>query len=253
MNQPALDFIQESYDEETVRSLIEDFQKKGYAVLPNLFKRETVDPFLQQLQEAVYFNGLEYRIPDDSLLHVWAAQAPRVRQILTPALTHTVAAALPSLCNTMWIIAPHDRPDLVPAWHKDREPDGMPGKEYHYPIDVFVGFYFEDLTLEKGPLKVIPGSHWDTRITPHTNHPHEIVYSKKEDGLLLDQRIWHCGVPRTVPGLRFLVVYAYYLVPVHYGRVHIMPRIQREIWMRQRSRRDLAFWGGTFHPTEEIS
>ncbi len=124
----------------------------------------------------------------------------------------------------------------------------MPGAEYQYPKDVFVGFYFEDLSEEKGPLRLIPGSHWDSRITPYTDHPREIVLANKEDGVLLDQRVWHCGAPRSVPGVRVLVVYAYYLAPVHYGHVPKMPRGKREIWMRQTGRLDQAFWGGPFAP-----
>jgi hypothetical protein len=58
-------------------------------------------------------------------------------------------------------------------------------------------------------------------------------------------------MPRTIPGMRLLVVYAYYLVPVHYGHVHVMPLIQREIWMKQKNRDDLAFWGGIFAPPKE--
>jgi ectoine hydroxylase-related dioxygenase (phytanoyl-CoA dioxygenase family) len=151
----------------------------------------------------------------------------------------------------MWLISTEDLTDQVPGWHKDREPEGMPGKEYHYPIDVFAGFYFDDVTDEKGPLKIIPGSHWDGMITPYTDHEHRSVYCRKEDGIILDQRTWHSGTPRTVPGMRFLVVYAYYLVPVHYGRTHIMPSIQREVWMKQTTRNDQAFWGGTFGPPKK--
>ncbi len=246
MERPVLEFVEDPYDEQTARTLIDGFQKTGCAVLPHVFTRDTVDPFLQQLQAAVYDNGVEYTMPDDLPHHVWAAQASRVRQILVPALTHTLAAGLPSLSNSMWIIQPEGRPDLVPAWHKDREPEGMPGSEYQYPKDVFMGFYFEDLTEEKGPLRLIPGSHWDSRITPYTGEPDKIVLANKEDGVLLDQRVWHCGVPRTVPGIRILVVYAYYLAPVHYGHVPKMPRAQREIWMRQTKRDDQAFWGGPF-------
>ncbi len=248
MEQPRLRFTQDAYAEEAVAEIIRSFQTKGYAVLPNVFERESVDLFAEQLRAAVDHDGIEYRICDDSPLYVWAAQAPRVKQVLVPALTHTAAAGLPSLCNTMWIIQPHDRPDLVPAWHKDREPEGMPGSEYHYPIDVFVGFYFEDLTDDRGPLRAIPGSHWDSSMTPFTEAPQDVVLCRKEDGLLLDQRIWHCGTPRTVPGIRCLAVYAYYLVPVHYGHVPQMPAIQREIWMRQTTRREQAFWGGAFAP-----
>ena len=191
MEEPALRLSQEAYEEETVEEIIHSYQTKGYAILPGVLERDSVDPFLKQLEAAAYHDGVEYRMPDDLPLYVWAAQAPRVRQILVPALTHTQAAGIPSLCNTMWMIQPQDQPELVPTWHKDREPEGMPGSEYHYPIDVFVGFYFDDVTEEKGPLKVIPGSHWDSRITPYTGEPHEIALCRKEDGVLLDQRVWH--------------------------------------------------------------
>ncbi|MHC4400581.1 MAG: hypothetical protein ACYTG0_12970 [Planctomycetota bacterium] len=99
----------------------------------------------------------------------------------------------------MWIIQPAGKPDLVPKWHKERDPDGMLGSDRQYPKDVFVGVYFEYLTEEEGQLRVIPGSHWDARITHHTCHRHEIVLANKEDGVLLNQRVWHCGVPRTPP------------------------------------------------------
>ncbi len=251
MKQPSLKFVEEKYDDETVKKIVEQFQRDGYAVLPDLFQRESVDPFVEELKEAVHFDGLGYTIPQASPLHVWAAQAPRVRQIITPTLTHTAASALPSLCNTMWLLSTQDLTDQVPGWHKDREPEGMPGNEYHYPIDAFVGFYFDDVTDEKGPLTIMPGSHWDASVTPYTDAPKKKVYCRKEDGILLDQRTWHCGRPRTVPGMRYLVVYAYYLVPVHYGQVHVMPDAQREIWMKQQGRLDQAFWGGIFAPPKE--
>ena len=252
MEDIALRFTDEPYAEETVREFIDGFQSKGYAVLPNVFDRDSVDGYLAQLRDAVRFDGIQYVMPDDSPLHVWAAQAPRVRQILAPALTHSVAPGIPAMCNSMWIITPHDCPEMTISWHKDREPDGMPGNDYHYPIDVFVGFYFEDLDEERGPLNVIPGSHWDSRITPYTGEPHDVVLCNKEDAVLLDQRVWHCGTPRAIPGLRILVVHAYYLAPVHYGHVPPMPRSQHALWMRHKGRRsDQAFWGGPLAPPIE--
>jgi hypothetical protein len=115
MEPPALEFVEEPYDDDTLNALITGFQKTGYAVLPNVFERQSVDPFLKQLQAAVYHDGIEYGMPDDALLHVWAAQAPRVRQILVPAMTHTAAAGLSALRHPQFF---HPPPHVVVSFNR---------------------------------------------------------------------------------------------------------------------------------------
>jgi ectoine hydroxylase-related dioxygenase (phytanoyl-CoA dioxygenase family) len=67
----------------------------------------------------------------------------------------------------------------------------MPGKEYLYPLDVFLAFYFEDIDEDHGPTQILPGSHRDVSLRPNTDAPVESILLNMEDALLIDQRAWH--------------------------------------------------------------
>ena len=249
-DQPALKFNSDLYTPEVMGTILDQFREKGWARLPQLFERESVDAFVEQVHRARFHNGLEWTLPDDQPIFVWAAQAPRIRQVIVPAMSYSVAPPVPSLFLSVWIIQPVDTPQVVPKWHKDRQPEGMPGNQYHYPDDVFVAMYFEDMTEECGPALIVPGSHRDGAITPWSGEPHEAMLGRKEDGILLDQRAWHCGMPRTLPGTRLTALYGYFPVPLFYGAPLRMPRAQRDAWMKAGSREDQGFWGGIFRPPD---
>lgn len=249
---PALRFVDQAYDDDTLGSILAAFREKGYARLPAVFERPTVDGFLGQLHGAMSHNGIELKVPDESPLSIWAAKAPRIRQVLGPALSHSVAQPRPCLYMSIWAIQPESECGGVATWHKDREPDGMAGSEYHYPKDVFVGMYFEDVEERLGPTRIVPGSHRDLALSPYAGSPHEDICCRKEDAYLLDQRAWHCGTPRTAPGTRTLVVYGYFPVPLHYSSPLVMPRAQQQAWVRATKREDRAFFGGIFAPPEEL-
>jgi len=251
MEAPLLQFEAERYPKDTLDNLMAEFRERGYVILPKVYRRDSVDAYVQQVKQALVFDGLEWDLPIDSPLIIWPAQAPRVRQTLTPALSHSVANPLPSLYMNRWLIQPSEDPNSVPEWHKDREPDGMPGQEYHYPKDVFVGMYFDDLTWEKGPTRIIPGSHRDNSLLPKVS-PDTPIFCQKEDALLFDQRTWHCGSPRKVPGLRILAVYGFYPVPLHYSFCFRMPEAQKKAWLQATKREDRVFFGGPFLPPNEL-
>jgi len=41
---------------------------------------------------------------------------------------------------------------MTGSWHKDRQHEGMPGREYHYPLGVHLGIYYRDMEdIEDGP------------------------------------------------------------------------------------------------------
>ncbi len=251
MEKPALEFVNELYSDDEVDKMLSQFREKGWVILPDVLKRESVDPFVVQLEELMYHDGLQYNIPDDSPHYLHAVFAPRGRQLLPDALSHSQAKPVPSLHITIIIIQADADSSYIPDWHKDREPDGMPGKEYHYPLDVFLAFYFEDMTDDHGPTQVIPGSHRDLSLTPFLEDaPLDTIYCRKQDALLIDQRTWHRGTPRVVPGSRFLFVYGLYALPHLYGNTHHMPRAQRRAWMKAKTSKDRVFLGGPFAPPD---
>lgn len=250
MKEPALRFVEEPYSEETVQTMVRDFQEKGYAILPDVFERGSVDSFVDQLKEIMYFDGTKYTIPDESPHYIHCAYTPRVRQILPDVLSFSSAKPFPCLHTTILVIETDEAHGYAPDWHKDREPEGMPDNAYHYPLDVFAGFYFEDMTEDHGPTLLIPGSHRDGSIHPGSNSPVEPVYCRKQDALLLDQRVWHRGTSRKAPGYRFLIVYGYYALPHFYGTTFHMPKSQRMAWMQSRNMKDRIFFGGPFAPPD---
>jgi hypothetical protein len=249
---PALEFVESPFTSEEVDGMMRQFRDRGWVVLPDVLKRETVDPFVRQLEGLMVHVGYKYTIPDDTPHYLHALFAPRGRQVLGPALSHSVARPLPSLHTTIVIIQARGDASDIPEWHKDRAPDGMPGTDYHYPLDVFLAFYFEDMTDDHGPTLVIPGSHRDVTITPQTpGVPVDAVYCRKQDALLIDQRTWHRGTPRKVPGTRFLFVYGLHAVPHFYGASFHMPRSQRHAWMNASNIRDRVLLGGPFAPPDQ--
>ncbi len=252
MAKARLLFNEDTYSKEELSSMIHDFQQRGYAVLPKVFKRDSVSSFKAQLEAIMFHNGLSYTLPDDSSEYMQAALAPRARQILPFALSGSQAKPMPSIHTTIIVIETDEtRGQYAPGWHKDREPDGMPGREYHYPQDVFLAFYFEDIDDDHGPTEIIPGSHWDASITPFTSHVQESIYLKMEDALLIDQRAWHRGLPRKAPGTRFVLVYGIYALPHFYGTTFQMPRVQMNHWMNATNLQDRVYFGGPFAPPRQ--
>ena len=249
MKEPALQFNTELYSQNEIAEMINSFKDKGYAILPKVFKRESIPLFKKQLEEIIVHNGLAYTIPDDSPHYIVSALAPRGRQILPYALSHSVAKAMPTLHTSIFVIETNEtRGKYAPQWHKDREPDGMPGEEYHYPKDVFLAFYFEDIDDEHGPTQIIPGSHRDVSLLPNTDAPVESIHLKMEDALLIDQRAWHRGVARKAQGTRFVIVYGMYAMPHHYGTNFQMPKSQLKQWMSAKTVKDRVYFGGPFAP-----
>ncbi len=248
MMPPKAKFIEESYQIEEVNRMVSEFQEKGYTILRNVFERESVKEFKKQLEELMYFNGNAYTLPDDTPHYIHGALAPRGRQLLPYLLSHSEAKPMPVIHTTIIVIETDEARGYAPEWHKDRQPDGMPGKEYHYPDDVFLAFYFEDIDENHGPTQIIPGSHRDVNLKPNTDAPVESIYLKMEDALLIDQRTWHRGVSRIAPGTRFVIVYGVYAMPHYYGTTKQMPRIQMKHWMNATSLKDRVYFGGPFAP-----
>lgn len=98
------------------------------------------------------------------------------------------------------------------GWHTDGLRDlfygRMPGPMYN------VGFYLDDSPVEKGALRIIPGSHQQgfrdmllrkAYFLDHRDDPEEVVVEAKAGDLTVhDGRLWHRVAPATVSGDRSL-------------------------------------------------
>ena len=250
--EPALRFAESPYHLNDIGNMLLRFRERGYVVLPGVFERGSVDAFREQVEAALVKteNG-RWIMPEDSPLLVWPARAPRIRQALPGALSHATMKPHASMFESAWLVSEPGPPlSADKGWHKDRDHEGMPGREYHYPRDVHLGIYFTDMTPELGPTEVIPRSHRDLQLSPYSGAPVEPFLCRKEDVVLWDQRLWHRGTPRTVPGMRVFAIFGFYGVPVYGHDRRFMPEAQRRALRDATSDADRVFFGGTFLPPE---
>ena len=243
---PSLEFSEEPYGPNQLGNILAQFRARGFAVLPAVFKRDSVDAFREEVEAAVEKDedGRLF-LPDDCMEMVWPLRAPRLRAPLQGALSPSQMAPQVSVFETSWLV--RESGDMRGDWHKDREQEGMPGQEYHYPLCVHLGIYYRDMEPEDGPTGVIPGSHQDQKLNPYNGSREELFLAKKEDVVMWDQRLWHRAHGRSKPGLRVFSIYGFHAVQAFQAyKLRQMPRSLANAWVDAKGTEDEVFYGGAY-------
>ncbi len=246
MTVPALRFREEPYDLNRLNNLLLQFRVKGYVVLPDLFERDSVDPFLAEVQAAIKQNEQgRWFMPDDQPAIYWPIRAPRLRTLLPAALFPAKMTPNVSVFETAWLISESGKEGL--NWHKDRQHEGTVGGNYQYPDSVHLGMYFRDMTPEDGPTRVIPGSHVDQNLHPYNNSPSDFMLPRKQDAVLWDQRCWHAASARQNPDLRIFALFGFQPIQ-SFGNypLRAMPRALVQAWLDAEGTQDEAYFGGAW-------
>ena len=95
------------------------------------------------------------------------------------------------------------------GWHRDFSMRG------EVPLSCNVIVYLDDMTEQRGPTRVVPGSQCGTAMPPRgeaANRPLEgevAVYAGAGDALFINSAIWHSGGRNNTDGLR-RGIFAYY-------------------------------------------
>lgn len=244
MTTPALGFREDPYDPNRLNNLLLQFRARGYVVLPDLFERESVDPFLEEVLAMVKQDDKgRWQMPDDQPAIYWPIRAPRLRAVLPAALHSAKMTPKVSVFETAWLIAESGKVGV--NWHKDRQHEGPLGSEYHYPDCVHLGMYFRDTEPEDGPTRVIPGSHLDQNLNPYNNSPVEMMLPRKQDAVLWDQRCWHAASARQKPGLRVFALFGFQPTQA-FGNypLRAMPRALAQAWLAAAGTEDESYFGG---------
>ena len=162
----ALRFNEQPYNFNEGGNILAQFRGRGWAVLRNVFDRDSVDAFREQLLSrceppslSTAEVGARYVLPDDAPETVAPLYAPRLRQILPQTLSAPRSIGQPraSLVEASWIIEHEGSPESAPesprrAWHKDQQHEGIGSGGYEYPLDVHLAIYLQDVeSLECGP------------------------------------------------------------------------------------------------------
>ena len=246
--EPSLKFVEEPYPLRHLGNLLAQFRAKGFVVLPNVFERDSVDGFRQEVEAAVVKNpGGRLELPEDRPELVYPPRAPRIRAPLCGALSPSQIATKASVFETAWLISQSG--EMTDDWHKDRQHDvGMPGNEYHYPLGVHLGIYYRDMEdIEDGPTAVVPRSHQDQSLNPYNGSAQELFLARKEDVVMWDQRLWHRANSRQKEGWRIFTIYGFYAVQAFQGYpIRQMAKALAQAWIESKGTADEVFYGGAF-------
>ena len=251
--EPALKFVSDLPHPNDRGNLLLHFRERGFAVLKNVFQRDSVAAYLEQVKGQVVAGptpSVPLMLKMDSSVAVWPAKAPRLRHVLRGAFSSWISEPQVALLNPGWLIRPaNPDPKIVHDWHKDADHLGVGNiGSYQYPSVVHALMYFTDMTPAHGPTHVIPRSHRDPTLSPFGGAQEEPLLCEKSDVVLWDQRTWHRGAARTVEGLRIMALFSFYPLPIN-DTPRPMPEAQRAAWLSSTDATDKITFGGPFEPS----
>ena len=245
---PELKFTEEVLHPNSRGNILAKFREKGFAVVPGVFQRDSVDGFRAQIESLVEEGespDQPLRLESDDPILVHPAAAPRLINMLKGTFMAWNNEPHPVLFHPAWVIKPSnpDKP-LVHDWHKDADHEGKSNIHgYSRPTIVHVNMYFEDMTVERGPTYAIPRSHRDPGISPYDGASEEPLICQKGDAGIWDQRLWHRGSSRIEKGVRIVAIFGFYSVPTGAERWTVNPS-QKHAYMAAKSDQEKTLFGG---------
>jgi hypothetical protein len=197
---------------------LEGIQRDGFFLLPNVFQAERVDGMLTLLARVLETThavrsekGSVYAARN--VMHLWPEVTHIARRPPLPEMLTSVLGVDYGLVRVLYFDKPPDQTWALP-WHKDltiavkdnrlasthfRHPTrkaGIPHVEASREVletMLFLRIHLDDVTLENGPLRVIPGSHhFGKPVTLGDVMPHDIL-AKRGDVLLIRPLVAHCS------------------------------------------------------------
>lgn len=170
---------------------VRDFQDQGFVVFESVFDAATVEQW-HRIREALVINH-QFIAGSDEAPEAIGDLVERVPEIALPVVTHpvlfgfaeAVMGPMLQLDSTVLMSSPvvdTSMLDVPVCWHRDRFGYLPTGDTYHRPAAIMMISYMQDLTLEVGPLRVIPRSHIQGITMDNLNERHQ-------DELLLHLRV----------------------------------------------------------------
>jgi len=187
---------------------IKNYQINGYTILENFISESQMTSLRNKYHElnkcslilgspATWFGNL--------LEHAPALVWPIVRHSQVLDILQAVMGPFVQLDNVTLAVFPsvssEDAAGKVNGWHRDRWAN-HPNGNYCRPLAANAISYFQDLTDEYGPFRVIPKSHIDpVEICPDSRDkpdPREVViHLKAGDLIITHNNLIHSGTPNT--------------------------------------------------------
>jgi hypothetical protein len=200
--------------------LLKRIQQDGFAILPGILSARRVDAILLALDrvwqshpDGVMHSQSGSVFGARNLLQMWPEVAQVWKQPPLPALLADILGPDFGLVRVLYFDKPPEQTWALP-WHKDMtiavRDNSLPSPHFAKPTRkagvphveasrevleqmITARIHLDDVTVQNGPLKVLPGSHLSgTTMELGTIHPQDILV-QRGDVLLIRPLVAHCS------------------------------------------------------------
>jgi len=201
-------------DAERVRSIEVD----GYAVIPDLLSGDRLESIRVELGR-LPTTGTDYSEHQRGCSDVqWTNSPTAIAVIALPELTVLLTTLFGDdlICTScVYAVSQPGHPGI--ALHTDAQPYGSKifGMQASSPCLVRVLYYLDDLTPERSPFKVIPGSHLSLHAdgNPYRRYlshdDEEMVTCRAGSAVIINQKVFHANYPNYSDSDRRMLAIAY--------------------------------------------
>jgi len=237
---------------------IRSLEVDGFVVLPDLISTDEITAIREEL-DRLETTAVDYSENQRGHRHVIATDSPNtIRLIANPPVIEFLGDLFGDelICTScMFSLAQPGHPGI--AIHTDSQPYGSKifGKQASSPVLARVLYYLDDLTPERSPFKVIPGSHLSMHrdgnpYRRYLSHPDEVmVTGKAGSAAVLNQTVFHGNYPnhsdsdRRMLGVAYRPAWAGPIDDVTEHDAQAVARLPDEVkpYFRSKNTRDIDF------------
>jgi len=202
----------------TTAQRIRSIEVDGYVVIPNLLSADRLDSIRTELSR-LPTNAVDYSEHQRGCPNVhWTDSPTTIATIALPAMIEFLTTLFGDelICTSCaYAVSQPGHPGI--AIHTDAQPYGSKifGMTASSPCLVRVLYYLDDLTPERSPFKVIPGSHLSLHADGnpyrrYLSHPDEVLVTcRAGSAVIINQKVFHANYPNYSDTDRRLLAIAY--------------------------------------------
>lgn len=195
----------------TLEEQVAQFERDGYVVVKNALSKEQV-MHLGDRVVAISEGFTTREIPD-----IIDRDEAFVPLLVHPPVFNLMRALMGPKLQMESVNATRIKPGkgMPVGWHMDSHvyPEPLP-PFWYFPVSINCAYYLDDITPEKGPLVVVPGSHRSGKNPPegldHIEGQVEVLVDAG-DAVIFHGALWHAALPNVHPTEERRALYYNYL------------------------------------------
>lgn len=206
------------WDQLSIGQRIRSLEVDGYVVIPDLLSPAQLNNIRQELSR-LPTNAVDYSEHQRGCSNVHLTDSPTtIQTIALPAMMQFLRLVFGDelICTSCaYAVSQPGHPGI--AIHTDAQPYGSTifGMAASSPVLVRVLYYLDDLTPERSPFKVIPGSHLSLHsdgnpYRRYLSHEDEVMVTcRAGSAVIINQKVFHANYPNYSDSDRRMLAIAY--------------------------------------------